>query len=83
MELLSSRKVSTMTKILCHKDGLSSITVVALLREYRERLDWSPLIKFNYVNVVLFPFFLVLIGGARERPEIKRKEVSLEEAAHH
>lgn len=56
---------------------------VEVLREYRERLDWSPLIKFNYVNVVLFPFFLVLIGGARERPEIKRKEVSLEEAAHH
>jgi len=32
MELLSSRKVSTMTKILCHKDGLSSITVVAQIR---------------------------------------------------
>ena len=55
-----------------------------MLRAYRERLAWSPLIKVyyvNYVNVVLFPFSLVLIGGAGEGPEIKRKEVALGEEA--
>ena len=53
----------------------------SLLRVCRERLAWSPLIKVNYVNVVLFPFSLVLIGGAGEGPEIKRKEVALGEEA--